>query len=178
MDKPQSELDFKIMALWYKVRDFFMPRGKILEELEIKPGSYILDYGCGPGSYSVAAAKLIGDAGKVYALDIHPLAIKMAQKAAAKKGLANIVAIQSDCATGLPDKSIDVALLCDILHDLREPDKVLSELHRVLKPGGILSSNDHHLHENEIIAKITGGNLFRLSQKGKKVCNFIKQECQ
>ena len=176
MDKQESNLGFKTMAIWYKFRDFFLPREKVLQEVDIEPGFHILDFGCGPGSYAVVAAQLIGDAGKVYALDIHPLAIEMVQKAAAKKGLTNIVAIQSDCATGLPDKSIDVVLLCDLLHDLNEPDKVLAELHRVLKPGGILSSNDHHLKEDEIVAKITTGGLFKLSKKGNKVLSFVKEE--
>jgi cupin superfamily acireductone dioxygenase involved in methionine salvage len=45
----------------------------------------------------------------------------------------------------------------------------------VLKPDGILSFNDHHLkEENEIVARITGKGLFKLSGKGKRVYNFLK----
>jgi ubiquinone/menaquinone biosynthesis C-methylase UbiE len=175
MDKPKGNLDFRFMSFGFKFRDFFSPRKNTLAEVNIKSASNILDYGCGPGSYTTVAARLVGSSGKVYALDIHPLAIQQVQKIAAKKRLTNIITILSDCVTGLPDESIDVVLLYDTLHDLSEPDKILAELHRVLKPDGILSFNDHHLkEENEIIARITGKGLFKLSGKGKRVYNFLK----
>jgi ubiquinone/menaquinone biosynthesis C-methylase UbiE len=165
---------FRTMCLMYKFRDLFLPRRKILRELDIKPDFRILDFGCGPGSYSMVAARLVGDSGKVFALDIHPLAIQRVEKSASRKGLTNIETIQSDCATGLRDESIDAAFLYDILHHLSEPDAVLGELHRVLKPEGILSVNDHHLTEEEILSRISSGGLFGVSKKGKRVCNFTK----
>ncbi len=174
MDKPMSDSHFKVLCFMYKSRDLFSPRKTILEEIEIRPGFRILDFGCGAGSYSIAAAKLVGTRGKVYALDIHPLAIRQVQKLASKRGLTNVETIQSDCATGLENESIDVVLLCDILHDLSEPDAVLKELHRVLKPNGTLSCNDHHLKEEEMVSKLTGGGLFGLSKKGKRIYNFTK----
>jgi len=175
MAKTKSNLDFRFMALVLGMRDFFRPRKESLKEVGIKPGFYILEYGCGPGGYTIPTAQMVGEAGKIYALDMHPLAIQMVQSRAAKKKLTNIETILSDGATGLPDRSLDAALLYDVFHELAEPDKVLAELHRVLKPGGILSFNDHHLKdENEIIAKITGKGLFQLSNKGKKVYNFHK----
>ena len=153
----------------------FLPRENVLLEVGIKPGFHILDYGCGPGSHTIVAAKLAGERGKVYALDIHPLAIQMVKNMAAKKKLTNVETILSDCATGLPDQSVDMVLLYDTFHGLSKPDEVLAELHRVLKPDGILSFNDHHLkEENEIISKITGKDLFKLSEKGKTVYNFVK----
>jgi ubiquinone/menaquinone biosynthesis C-methylase UbiE len=58
---------------------------------------------------------------------------------------------------------------------MSQPDEVLNELHRVLKPGGVLSFNDHHLKEaSAVIARITGRGRFQLSAKGKRVYNFIK----
>lgn len=175
MAKTKSNFDFRFMALSFRVRDFFQPREGILKEVGIKPGFYILDYGCGPGGYTIPAAQMVGEAGKIYALDIHPLAVQMVQSRAARKKLTNIETILSDCATGLPDQSLDAVLLYDTFHDLAEPDKVLAELHRALKPEGILSFNDHHLKdENEIMSKITGKGLFQLSKRGKKVYNFHK----
>ena len=174
MDKPMTDFDFKAMSCFFRFRDFFRPRKKVLAEVNLEPGFKILDYGCGPGSYATVAAQLVGETGMVYALDIHPLAVKQVQKTAASKGLANIETILSDCATGLPDESIDVVLFYDTLHKLNEPDKVLAELHRVLKPDGVLSFSDHHLKENEMISRITGKGLFQLSRKGEKVYNFAK----
>ena len=174
MDTPMEDSHFRSMCLMYKFRDFFLPRKKILREVDIEPGLHILDFGCGPGSYSMVAARLVGDSGKVFALDIHPLAIQRVERSASRKGMTNIETIRSDCATGLQDECIDVAFLYDILHHLSERDAVLGELHRVLKPDGVLSVNDHHLEEEEILSRITSGGLFGVSKKGKRVCNFTK----
>ena len=174
MDKMQSNLDFRLMSLKYKLRDFFRPRMGILREVGIKPGFTILDYGCGPGSYIVPVTELVGKSGKIYALDIHPLAIKSVRSIIAKKRLANAEIIQSGCKTGFPDNSVDVVLLYDIFHDLDDPNGVLAELHRVLKQEGILSFSDHHLKENEIVSGVTKNDLFKLLRKDPRVYSFGK----
>jgi ubiquinone/menaquinone biosynthesis C-methylase UbiE len=175
MDNPKSNFDFKLMALTYKFRDLFLPRMNILKDSGIKPGSHVLDYGCGPGSYLTAATELVGNSGKIYALDIHPLAIRIVQSIATKKQLTNVETICSDCQTGLPDNSVDVVLLYDIFHDLSGPDKILEELHRVLKPKGILSFSDHHMKEDEIVSKVTSSGLFKLSKTGERTFSFVKE---
>jgi len=176
MDKPMSNLMFQGMCFVFMLRDFFRPRETILMETGIKPGDYVLDYGCGPGGYLATASKLLGEAGRVYALDINPFAVKRVQKIAFKKQLANVETICSDCKTGLHDKSLDVILLYDIFHMLSNPDAVMAELYRILKPKGTLSFSDHHMNENDIMAKISGGGLFILSKKRKKIYSFFKRE--
>ena len=170
-----SDFHFRFMSLGYKFRDLMLPRKNVLDEIGIVVGSCVLDYGCGPGSYSVIAAEMVGAAGKVYALDIHPLAIQRVQNIAAKKRLTNIETISSDCATGLGNNSVDVVLLYDIFHGLSAPDAALEELHRVLKSDGILSFTDHHMKENEIVSGVTDRGLFKLLRKGKTTYNFSKQ---
>jgi len=176
MDKPKSNLDFRLMSFFYKFRDFFHPRLNILKDVGIESGSHVLDFGCGPGGYITDISKLVGKSGKVYALDIHPLAVQMVQNIASKKQLTNVETICSDCKTGLPDNSIDMALLYDIFHNLNNPKAILEELHRVLKPNGILSFSDHHMKENEIVYKLTNKGLFSLSKKGEKTYSFLKRE--
>ena len=158
-----SNFHFKLMAFGFKFRDMFMPPKKLVEQAGIKPGFHVLDYGCGSGSYSIASAEIVGESGRVYALDIQPLAVKMVKDKVRKKGLKNIDTILSDCATGLPDESIDFVILYDIYHELSKPESILQELHRVLKPDGKLSFSDHHLKEgaNQIESK----GLFKLSEK-------------
>lgn len=175
MPKPMKDLHFKLMSFSYKFRDFFYPRENILKEVEIKPGYCVLDYGCGPGSYSILVSELVGKEGKVYALDIHPLATQRVQKKASKKGLTNIETILSDCATGLANNRVNVVLLYDVFHELSDPDGVLNELNRVLKPNGILSFSDHHLKEDEIISQVTDKGFFKFSEKGKKTYSFLKE---
>ena len=169
-----SYFGFRAMAFTFKIRDFFNPRLNIVKEVGIKEGFHVLDYGCGSGSYIPAVAELVGKSGKVYALDIHPLAVEMVKKLAERKQLANVETILSDRKTGLPDESIDVVLLYDVFHDLKDPDGVLEELHRVLKPDDILSLSDHHMKEDEIISNLTSRSLFKLLRKGEKTHSFAK----
>ncbi len=175
-DRPMSNLDFRFMTLAFKIRDLFRPRMNTLKEVGIKPGFSVLDYGCGPGSNLASLAKLVGASGKIYALDIHPLAVRMVKGITLRKRLTNVEIIHSSGKTGLPDSSIDAALLYDVFHALSDPRGVLEELNRILKPGGILSMNDHHMKEDEIVGRITDGGLFHLSKKGEKTYGFVKAE--
>ena len=162
------------MTLVFRIRDILRPRMDLLKEAGIEPGFCILDYGCGPGSYIAALAQLVGTSGEIYALDIHPLAIKEVQKTATRKAITNVKTIESDCKTGLPDNLVDVVLLYDTFHNLSQPDDVLRELHRVLKSGSTLSFSDHHMNEKDIITGVTKTGLFKLSTKGKKIYSFSK----
>jgi ubiquinone/menaquinone biosynthesis C-methylase UbiE len=174
MDKAESNLGFRLMAVSYKFRDLRLPRRNILKEVGIQPGFRVLDYGCGPGGYIIPLAELVGESGKVYALDIHPLAIRKVQNIASKKKLANVETILSDCKTGLHRNSLDVVLLYDVFHHLSDRDKVLKELHRVLKQDGILSFSDHHMKERDILAEVANGGLFRPLRRGQKTYTFLK----
>ena len=176
MDKPSSDFHFKGMSFLFKIRDVLFPRKNVLKEVGLQSGSYVLDYGCGTGSYITPLAKMVGKTGKIYALDIPPLAVQKVQRIASTKKISNIETIQSDCQTGLPEKSIDVVLLYDILHELSEPDKIFKELHRILKADGILSCSDHHLGESEIESKLTNTGLFKLKKKEQKTFSFVKRE--
>ncbi|MDY6930373.1 MAG: class I SAM-dependent methyltransferase [Halobacteriota archaeon] len=169
-----SNFHFRMMSFLFKIRDLLSPPLNTLQEAFIKPGSSILDFGCGPGSYSIAASDLVGEEGKVFTLDIHPLAVEQIQKKVLKMGLTNIETIRSDCETGLDENSIDVILLYDVFHHLMRRYDVKKELYRVLKPDGILSFSDHHMDEEEIISKMTDDGFFRLSKKGEKTYSFMK----
>jgi ubiquinone/menaquinone biosynthesis C-methylase UbiE len=175
MDRPMSSFSYRFMSLVLKIRDLLRPRLYLLSEVGIEPGFQVLDYGCGPGSYIAPLAELVGSSGKIYALDVHPLAIRDAKKIAARNGIENIETIQSDCHTNLSDETLDVVLLYDTFHDLSRPDDVLEELHRVLKAGGTLSISDHHMTEVDILTTVTNTDLFRLSKRGRKTYSFSKE---
>jgi len=174
VNKPMSKVGFKLMTFVFRIRDLLRPRLDLLKEAGIEPGFFVLDYGCGPGSYMAPLAQLVGISGKIYALDIHPLAIKEVRKIAARKSITNIKTIESDCDTGLPDNHVDVVLLYDTFHNLSQPEEVLNELYRVLKSGGTLSFSDHHMNAQDIITRVTKADLFTLSTEGKKTYNFSK----
>ncbi len=164
---------FRILSFMIAIRDILVNLDKVVEEIGILPGNIVLDYGCGLGRFSIPIAKIVGEKGRVYALDIHPLALKRTKKKAQKKGLTNIEFIHSDCDTGLNDESVDVVLFYDMLESLLTPQKQLEELYRILKPEGILCVKDIH-SDNKMLSTITGNDLFKLKIKGKKQFIFMK----
>jgi len=174
MDKPMSSIFFKFMTLMFRIRDYLQPRMDLLKEAGIEPGFHVLDYGCGPGSYIAPLAELLSNNGKIYALDIHPAAIKKVKEIALRKGIGCIETIISNCETGLLDDKVDVVLLYDVFHGLSRPNDVLRELHRVLKSGGILSFSDHHMKKKDILARVTGTGQFKFLKKDKKTYSFLK----
>lgn len=175
MDRPMPKFYFKCMSLMFTLRDVFSPRKYVLEEEGIKPGFHVLDYGCGPGSYIIPLTELVGKSGKVYALDIHPIAIKRVKSIISKKKLMNVETILSGGAADVVDDSMDVILFYDTFHLLSDKKRVLEELHRLLKPTGILSFSDHHMKKDGILSELTSSGLFRLSRKGKKTYSFLKE---
>lgn len=173
MAKPMSNLAFGAMSLLFRVRDLLWPPGRTLQEARIAPGARVLDFGCGPGSYSVAAAQIVGESGKVFALDIHPKAIEAVQARAARLGLTNVETIHGPLPPTLAG-SIDVVLLYDTFHLLDDPQGTLEELHRVLKPDGTLSFTDHHVKDAAVRERVAAGGRFQLSEKCRYSYRFVK----
>ncbi|MGQ9662383.1 MAG: class I SAM-dependent methyltransferase [Kiritimatiellia bacterium] len=169
-----SRLRFGFMVFAFAIRDRLRPRERILAEAAIRAGYRVLDYGCGSGSYVIPAARRVGKTGIVYGLDNNPLAIEHVRRLADKHDLRNVQLILSDCATDLADESVDVVLLYDVLHLLSQPEKVLAELARILKPEGIMSVCDHHLRNEELVLLVTSSGRFLCEFKGRHTHGFIK----
>jgi len=163
-----------MMSGIFTLRDWIIKPRSVLNETDLKKGYKVLDYGCGPGSYSLEAADLVGFSGEVFAIDINPFALKRVEERASRKGIKNIHTILTDCATGLESNSIDVVLLYDIYHIFEHPDRILEELHRILKPHCILSFSDHHMDEKSIVSGVTQNGLFSFLSKGKMTYTFVR----
>ena len=173
MEKRMSNLIFKMMVnIGMPIRNLFMPPEKMLEETDINPGYHVLDYGCGPGTFTIKIAERVGSKGIVHALDIHPLAKKYVERKARSKNLSNVNVILSDCSTSLPENSIDYAIMFDVYHELGNPEDVLNVIKRVLIPNGILCFSDHHMAEDDIINNLTNNGLFEMEKKGKRTFSF------
>lgn len=173
-DKPKSDIDFKMMSLFFRIRDVFMNPRKLLEKVDIKERQIVLDFGCGSGSYVIPTARMVGENGRVYALDIHPMAIRAVEKKANKEGLTNIRTILSDRDTGLPDESIDVVLLYDTIQSITNKEALLKELHRVTKPNGLLSILVEHIKVEDVVEIAEKDGLFSLRDRYGKLLNLEK----
>ncbi len=136
----------------------------------VQEGQTFLDYGCGTGDFTIPAARIVGTKGKVYALDYFARQLKIVNLRAKKSGLTNIKTILSDSKTGLPDESVDLIWMCDVLHEIAEKRAVLEELCRVLKSDGVLAIHDGM--RDEILGYTI--DLFSLTERGDKFYKFNK----
>ncbi len=102
--------------------------------LEHSPGRRVLEYGCGNGQYSIAAARAGATA---VGIDISPVSVENGRRAAEREGVADRATYRvMDCeALDFPDGSFDVVCESGVLHHL-DLDKALPEIARVLTPGG------------------------------------------
>ena len=172
--KPMPNIAFRVMAFFLEIHRRFSDIRKPLEQAGVKEGQTILDFGCGPGHYAIAAAKMVGAKGKVYALDIQPLALRSVEKKARKEGLTNITTILSGQDTGLPDQSIDIALAYDMIMMVKDKRALAKELHRVLKPNGILSVLVEHIKVEDVLKILEQDNLFSLRDRKGHLINLNK----
>ena len=163
---------FWLMTICFKLRDILKPPGRILKQMKLESGATILDYGCGPGSWSLAASESAGSGGRVYAVDVNPLALKRVNRIASRRKIFNIETILTNCATGLNDNSVDIVIMFDVYHDLQNADNVMKEMHRVLKPGSLLLFSDHHLEKEKILSSVTSNGMFNYKSIIEEIYKF------
>lgn len=121
---------------------------RYLQELGLTKGNVILDFGCNAGHYTIPAAKIVGPAGKVYAVDKDDYPLQQLQNVKDIHHIKNIDTINTNGSTKLELKSesVDMALLYDVLHYFYEIQRksLYKEIYRVLKPKGVLSVYPKH----------------------------------
>lgn len=119
----------------YRTPDVVAQRRSIVEALSLLPGTHALDIGCGPGFFVAEMAEAVGLTGHVAGIDKSTDMVAMAKSRCAGFGWA---AITKASATALPfdDASFDAAAAVQVYLYVDDLARALSELWRVLKPGG------------------------------------------
>jgi len=120
-----------------------MDAKKVLEKIGLKEGDVVADLGCGgKGYFSLQAAKLVGNRGMVYAVDILKSVLRNVEKEAKFDNLYNLKAIWSNLeivgSTKIKHESLDFSLLINILFQTEKHFEVIKESVRLLKAGGKL----------------------------------------
>jgi ubiquinone/menaquinone biosynthesis C-methylase UbiE len=123
-----------------------------LFELGVRAGHVVLDFGCGSGTYTIPAAKLVGEGVTVYALDINSSFLDRIEERAKQEGLKNIVRIDANEEGEIPleNERIDVILLIDVLHLIDCREALFDEAYRILKRGGLIIVYPMHMAEKEV----------------------------
>jgi ubiquinone/menaquinone biosynthesis C-methylase UbiE len=126
-------------------RDAFDHRKDIVAALDLKPGMVVADVGAGTGLFTRMFSPLVGESGKVFAVDITPKFVAHVEGLAAEQNLKNVVGVV--CAPNdvrLPPRSVDLAFICDTYHHFEFPLATMRSIHKALKPEGQLVLIDFH----------------------------------
>ena len=140
---------------------------KMLSEVGIGEGQSVLDFGCGLGTYSIPAAELVGKNGRIHSLDVNRGALEKLSRKAEKEGLDNIVTLLSSGNVDIPieNETLNHVLLIDVLQEISNKETLLEEVHRILKPDGLMTVYPMHIDSNEVIRVASNA---KLRLKGRK----------
>ncbi len=125
--------------LMRRVREQEEGPSKMREQLQVKPGMVICDMGCGNGYHTLPLAEMVGEKGKIFAVDVQPEMIEMLRQNITRKELKNIepiVGLYHD--PKLPPNTCDMILLVDVYHEFSHPVQMLAGMRAALKPDGLL----------------------------------------
>jgi demethylmenaquinone methyltransferase/2-methoxy-6-polyprenyl-1,4-benzoquinol methylase len=119
---------------------FFGP-DKIPQGAGVHPGMKVLEIGCGTGFFTLTAARMLGEQGSLIAMDILLQSVEAVANKVRAAGLTNVQVIKGDALdTKLEPESFDEVLLFGVIPAPMLPmEKLLAEMHRILKPGGMMA---------------------------------------
>jgi len=160
-------------------RDQRLQIERVMDILEIKPGSTVADIGAGSGWFSVRAARRVATSGMVYAEDINPDSIRYIDARVSKEGLHNVKTIVGKFDDPmLPANSVNAVLLLKTYHEVSNPVALLRHLRPSLAAGakvGIIDRNgngeDHGVGAAVVIREAAEAG-YRLLQKE----DFVKSD--
>jgi ubiquinone/menaquinone biosynthesis C-methylase UbiE len=119
---------------------------RVMSDLGMKPGTRVADIGCGEGYFTLRLARAVGPQGLVFAVDINARALAALKKQADQQLLNNVTVVVSESTdTRLPAGCVDVLLVCDVLHEMPEAQRLplVQSAVRALRPGGFLYLIDY-----------------------------------
>jgi ubiquinone/menaquinone biosynthesis C-methylase UbiE len=143
---------------------------QILQNIGIREGMSFVDLGCNDGFFTIPAAQIIGNTGRVYGLDINQQAIDSLKN---KLQIINYKNYQLKCAKAeemaFSDGIADIVFLGTVLHDFMDPLKVLSNAKKLLKNKGILVNLDWQKKDTKL------GPPLEIRFSAKYAANLIEQ---
>ncbi len=115
----------------------------ILNEIGLSAGFTFADIGCGSGFFALPAARIVGNKGKVYGLDINAGAIAILKERAGGEGLSNLhLTVGKAEELTICEHCADIVFFGIALHDFQDPAKVLTNARKMIKPKGKLVDVD------------------------------------
>jgi ubiquinone/menaquinone biosynthesis C-methylase UbiE len=135
--------DYTKMDGYMADADLGLGCGLPTEFAKIKEGDVVVDLGSGAGNDCFVARRSTGTSGKVIGIDFTPAMIDKARANAEKMGFNNVEFRQGDIENmPIGDNAADVVVSNCVLNLVPNKHAVLSDIYRVLKPGGHFSISD------------------------------------
>lgn len=120
----------------------FLNPYELVSEFDLSKGDSVADFGSGAGHFVLAMARIVGQDGTVNAIDIRTSMLEVLDGHAKLEDLRQIKIIQGNTekkeGSTLPDRSQDLVLISNTLHQSKDPSGMIKEAMRVLKDGGKL----------------------------------------
>lgn len=109
---------------------------KILQYMNLGQCTVMADIGCGPGWFTLEAAKKMAPGGLVYGVDLSEEMLERLKERAREQGLTNVQAVLAEEADEwpIPTESVDVVLIANVYHEVDPASMFISEVKRILKP--------------------------------------------
>lgn len=152
---------------------------RFLRAIGLRRGQVVLDFGCGKGRYTIPAAKVVGNKGKVYAMDKDKKALNKLIRSAKK--INNIEFINNNSAVSLEDNCVNVVLCYDVIHYAKKRKAIYDEIRRVLKPGGLFSVYPKHNKNDDPLDGLANVELkdiiAEIRQSGFRLKNRFFKRC-
>jgi ubiquinone/menaquinone biosynthesis C-methylase UbiE len=167
-----GQIFIRVMAAIMESRlryKFFGPT-KILQGAGIRPGTKVLEVGCGTGFFTITAARMLGEQGALIAMDLLPQSVEAVAKKVQAAGLSNVQVIKGDALdTKLESESLDEILIFGVIPAPMLPmEKLLVEMHRILRSGGVMAVwPPSWVHQS-----IVQSGWFKYIDKQNKVSNY------
>jgi ubiquinone/menaquinone biosynthesis C-methylase UbiE len=135
--------EFMANLIDHPLRRRFQPPYETAVRHGLEPGMVVLEVGPGSGTYTMGAARRVGEQGKVVTVDIEPKMIERVERKARAEGITNVEARVAD-VYDLPFDAgtFDAAYLIAVIGEIPDPDRAMGEFYRVLKPGGTLAFSE------------------------------------
>ena len=112
----------------------------VIQESGLSEGALVGDFGAGSGHYSIAAGKVVGAQGRVYAIDIQKELLSRLKRDASAAGVRNIEILAGDIevegGSHLRSGMLNLVIMANVLFQAEHRSAVLAEAKRVLRPGG------------------------------------------
>ena len=177
MKEKLSNTEFRAMQVFMKLIDTVHPHVPAqAETFGIEPGMTVVDYGCGPGRYTVEFARLAGPEGKVYAVDLLEAALRETQKRLQEHNLKNVeLKLAKGYDSEVARETADLICAIDMFHHVADTNSFLKELARIAKPDGFLLLSGGHQTRSSIIKAVAASGLWDIAEETKGFLKYKKR---